>query len=86
MPSSVLLLPGLFVPRFVLVGAPSATASHAEVPYNLWRSVPFCHSYNTSPGMCFRVSPSGRDGTHLTGGKVASGLAGTREEVRHQPT
>ena len=84
--SLVLLLLELFTPRFVLAGVLIATAFPGGVPYNLWQSVPFCHSYNTSPGKCFRVFLSALGGIHPSGEMGVFGLVGTPVEVHRQPT
>ena len=44
------LLLELLFPRFALVYILSATVVPFGAPCNLKRSVPFYHSYNTSPG------------------------------------
>jgi hypothetical protein len=49
----LLLCLGQFVPRIALVISPFSTVILDKGPYNHERSVPFCHSYNTSPLISF---------------------------------
>ena len=70
---------------FALVVVLRATVFPVVVPYNLWRSVPFYHNCNTSPGMCFRAFLSALGGTHLSEGKGVSDPVGIWVEVRRQP-